>query len=189
MKKTIFALALLGTLYGEDFQEIFKIGQKGAKTLLTTLKSEMKKQIKENGIEGAAQFCAFNAMVLTHKVNQELGENVSVKRISTKYRNPMNKPNESEAKILFMLENTNSPVLTKVERKGEEDKEIYKFYQPLRIKPVCLKCHGTAEDMPEGIRNTIHKIYPEDKATGYKLGDLRGAIVVTIERDKEKEEK
>jgi hypothetical protein len=39
----------------------------------------------------------------------------------------------------------------------------YKFYQPIRIgQPVCLKCHGKGEDMPEAVEkllmNSILKI-------------------------------
>ena len=133
--------------------------------------------MKSGGVEKAIQFCSANAMVLTSQVNQQLGDNISIKRISTKYRNPANQPTKSEAKILFMLENSNSPILTRV---GDK---TYKFYQPLRIsKPVCLKCHGSVEDIPENIRTTIHDIYPQDRATNYKFGDLRGAIVVTIKR-------
>ncbi len=177
MKKLILAVLVATGLSGENLEEVFNIGQSGAKLLLKSLGGEMKKQMSSGDIEKAIEFCSQEALTLTEKIDNELGENVYIKRISTKYRNPKNKPTKTEAKMLFMLESTNSPLLTKV-----SDKE-YKFYQPLRIgKPVCLTCHGTAEDMPENVRAKIHKLYPQDKATNYKFGDLRGAIVVTIKR-------
>ena len=62
------------------------------------------------------------------------------------------------------------------------DKVSYvKVYKPLMInKKVCLKCHGDITN--EKLKNTIAKKYPEDKATGYKMGDIRGAVVVTIKK-------
>ena len=55
------------------------------------------------------------------------------------------------------------------------------FYKPIVINnEACLKCHGNVEgDLAKVIKAT----YPEDRATGYKMGDLRGMIAVTIERD------
>lgn len=168
---------LITSLSGEDLQEIFQIGQNSAKMLLKNLGGEMKKQMEAGDIKKAVEFCSTNAQALTAQVDEKLGENVSIKRISTKYRSPANKPTKTEGKILFMLENSNSPVLTKV------SENEYKFYQPLRIgKPVCLKCHGDVEDIPEVARKTIHEMYPQDKATNYKFGDLRGAVVVTIKK-------
>jgi hypothetical protein len=41
---------------------------------------------------------------------------------------------------------------------------------------VCLKCHGT-QIAPE-VSQVLASLYPEDRATGYKEGDIRGAFVV-----------
>jgi hypothetical protein len=180
MKKVLFATLLVAGLHGEDLQQIFYTGQMASKQLLKTLGSNMKKFMQKKDIKGAIEFCSQNAYRLTEEVNQKLGENISIKRISLKFRNPLNKPTKTEAKILFQLENTKSAVLTKVAD------GTYKFYQPLRInKPVCLKCHGTVETMPEIARKTIHQFYPQDNATNYQFGDLRGAIVVKIKPNDE----
>jgi hypothetical protein len=37
-------------------------------------------------------------------------------------------------------------------------------------------CHGS--DVPEAVAEAIAKRYPQDRATGYSAGDLRGAFVV-----------
>lgn len=175
MKKIIFFVALIANLSGEDLEKIFITGQEASKLLLKTLGGEMKKQIENGDIVKAVQFCSQNAYTITEQVDKQLGENISIKRISTKNRNPINQPTQEEAKLLFMLENSKTPILTKV---GDTQ---YKFYQPIRIgQPVCLKCHGKGEDMPEAVRKITHELYPQDKATGYNFGDLRGAVVVTI---------
>ena len=41
---------------------------------------------------------------------------------------------------------------------------------------VCLKCHGT--ELTADVVDALNNAYPEDKATGYQEGDIRGAFVV-----------
>jgi hypothetical protein len=45
-------------------------------------------------------------------------------------------------------------------------------------KIVCLKCHGSEID-PKIVAK-LDELYPEDKAVGYKQGDIRGAFYVTM---------
>ena len=47
--------------------------------------------------------------------------------------------------------------------------------------PPCLQCHGTPnQDIAPETLAAIQKLYPDDKATGFKLGDLRGLWRVTF---------
>jgi hypothetical protein len=180
MNKKLAFVALLFAIStnmysAEDFERYFIKGKEVSQVLLKRLGGELKKNLKTNGLEKTIEFCSQNALAITYEVDQSFGKYISVKRVSTKNRNPANAPTKSEKKILFMLENSKDPILTKV------SDGTFKYYQPLRIsKPVCLKCHGKVEDIPEAARKIIHTLYPEDKATGYEFGDLRGAIVVTI---------
>jgi hypothetical protein len=64
----------------------------------------------------------------------------------------------------------------------EKEGDSYKYYKPLVIKKeVCLKCHGDISANKE-LSEYMSKTYPKDKATGYKMNDLRGAIVVEIKQ-------
>jgi len=161
-----------------------QIGQHSTKLLLKTLGSNMKKKMKAGGPIKALDFCATEAYNLTEKVNTQLPKGVSIKRISLKFRNPANKPEADEAKILASLETLqkNNVVLPKhLLQKVNEN--VSKFYKPLLInKKVCLKCHGDIAN--ENITKAIAKKYPLDKAQHYKMGDLRGAVVVTIDKSK-----
>jgi hypothetical protein len=175
MKKLFLAILVVSGLSGEDLRAVFNTGEQSANLLLKTLGGELKKKLQEGDLKGAIEFCATNGLSITHQLDEKLGENISIKRISMKNRNPENLPNDSEAKILYMLENSPQSILTRVSDGS------YKLYKPVRVaKPVCLKCHGKGEDMPEVARKTIHSLYPQDRATGYSMGDLRGAVVVTI---------
>ncbi len=41
---------------------------------------------------------------------------------------------------------------------------------------VCLSCHG--ETVAPEVEQKLAELYPDDKARGYKEGDIRGAFVV-----------
>jgi len=53
----------------------------------------------------------------------------------------------------------------------------FRFMKAIPTGTVCLMCHGT-QISPE-VTEAIANLYPEDKATGYSDGDIRGAFVVT----------
>jgi hypothetical protein len=119
-------------------------------------------------------------MNITKRVDGNL-TNSSIKRISLKNRNPKNAPTQSEAKILELFENlkSNSMELTPMVQKVSESE--YKFFKPIVIKKgACLKCHGDDKSIDPKVKESLKKLYPEDKAVGYKLDDIRGAFVVDI---------
>jgi hypothetical protein len=166
----------------EDVASVIETGNKASMKLIKALGGELQKHMKSEGPAGAVRYCAENAFPLTRNIDDELGEGISIKRVSLKERNPSNTPEADERAVLESLQTLNEThvdlpphVLERV------DAETYKFYKPLVInKPVCLKCHGTVEN--QELADYIKKMYPGDKATGYKLGDLRGVIVVTIKK-------
>jgi hypothetical protein len=41
---------------------------------------------------------------------------------------------------------------------------------------MCLTCHGT--EISPAVLTRVNQLYPQDKAIGFKEGDLRGAFVV-----------
>jgi hypothetical protein len=51
------------------------------------------------------------------------------------------------------------------------------YVEPIRVKSMCLTCHG-ATLAPE-VASRIAELYPEDQATGFGEGDLRGVFWVS----------
>lgn len=183
---TLCSLSLMANPYEsnkEELDSVIKIGQEVSTTLLQTLGKNLKKQMEAGGPMAAAEFCTTKAYTLTAAIDDQYGKDVQVKRISLKERNPANQVQGEEKVILESLDNLqrNGVVLPPylVER---VNKDTYKFYKPLMInKQVCLKCHGDIgknQKLSQFLENT----YPHDKATGYSMGDLRGAVVVTIKK-------
>jgi len=56
-------------------------------------------------------------------------------------------------------------------------------YAPMRVGEVCVRCHGDPDDLAPGVADLLAEEYPEDRATGYAMGDFRGVIRVSIPRD------
>ncbi|MEO1938116.1 MAG: DUF3365 domain-containing protein [Sulfurimonas sp.] len=166
----------------KELQEVIQTGKESSKLLLKTLGKNMKAHMKKGGPLDALNFCSNEAYSLTESVNKKLPQGVHVKRVSLKYRSPANQPKADEAKVLQAMESLKDANVVLPKHFVEKvDEKVYKFYKPLVInKGVCLKCHGDVQN--KKLKSTIEKRYPNDKATGYKMGDLRGAIVVTIDK-------
>jgi hypothetical protein len=55
---------------------------------------------------------------------------------------------------------------------------------PITIsQPLCLQCHGSENDISAETKAALLKIYPQDKATGYQLDDLRGIWRIRVPKD------
>ena len=46
--------------------------------------------------------------------------------------------------------------------------------------PQCLQCHGDPAAQSETLRAKLKQYYPDDEAVGYKAGEWRGVIRVTV---------
>ncbi len=165
-----------------ELDKVIKIGDRGSKLLIETLGSQMKSKLKNGGVTKALDFCTDEAYNITQKVNKKLPKGVRVKRISSKYRNPANAPKDNELAVLeSFLKLKNSNVIMPKQLVEQVDEKTFKYYKPIFIdNKACLECHGTIKDVE--IRRAIAARYPIDSANDYELGDLRGAVVVTIKR-------
>jgi cytochrome c len=154
-------------------------GNEVSSALLQKLGGELKTQLQTSGAMGALHFCSQNALILTENVAKE--SKTSIKRLTTLPRNPVNKASFEEASLLSewdKLVKSGQPLPT---HKLVTTNNTVVYYKPILINnEACLKCHGNVEG---DLAKAIKAAYPEDKATGYKMGDLRGMIAVTIERD------
>ena len=190
-KQTITLLSLSATFLlaapqekGKEaqLQAVVKMGEKSSKILLQTLGKNMKMHMKQGGPMDALNFCSEEAYTLTKKVNKQLPKGVRVKRITDKVRNPSNATIDNELAVLNTFKSMQSANIILPKYLVEKvNSTTFKYYKPLVIKKkVCLKCHGTLKDIE--LKRAINERYPLDNATGYEMGDLRGAIVVTIDK-------
>lgn len=179
---TIAAL-LLSTLQADDLA-VKQEGVKYIKMLGKELKTNLKAHLKADpsGLE-AMGFCAGKAESITKEVNAKLPKGVSVRRTALKTRSAKNTPDVTDIKVMEAYK-------AKADAKGLNPKDIqvvevaggHRVYKPLLITPVCLKCHGDEAKISPEIKAVIHKVYPEDMATGFREGDFRGVIVSEIKK-------
>jgi hypothetical protein len=49
---------------------------------------------------------------------------------------------------------------------------------------LCVNCHGPRDALAPGVAEILDAEYPDDRATGYRPGDLRGLVRVSIPRER-----
>ena len=53
-------------------------------------------------------------------------------------------------------------------------------FLPIKLAAPCLACHGPADDLDEDVRSALAESYPDDQATGFAEGDLRGWFWIEV---------
>lgn len=152
------------------------------KELAVALKTELKGAMQAGGPVAAIGVCNTQAMPITQKVANEQGLHLS--RVSLKNRNPANLPNEWQIAVLEGFEqkkaagkDINSLVWS--ETVNVNGKQEFRLMKAIPTAAVCLSCHGT--DLSPDVSRILADLYPMDRATGYREGDIRGAFVVSSE--------
>jgi len=152
-----------------------------AKTFMDSLKSVLIKEIQSNGIVSAVSVCSDTAQILTN--NFGISKGIYIKRVSFKNRNPLNVPDEFESKVLKMFEalqakNQIKPETEYIELIEADGISKVRYMKPILVQPECLSCHGAEDQISPQVKEIINKIYPDDKAKNYQIGDLRGAVSI-----------
>ncbi|SFV61111.1 Cytochrome c family protein [hydrothermal vent metagenome] len=158
-------------------------GVKYIKMLGGALKTQLKAHMKKDptGLDALA-FCTGSADNITKEVNTKLPDYAKVRRTALKVRNnSVNTPDATDKKVMQDYEEAiAAKTFTPKDIKVVQEGDVTRVYKPLVTKPVCLKCHGS--ELNPKIADGIKSAYPQDKAIGFKEGDLRGVIVAEIKK-------
>lgn len=144
------------------------------------LKQELQLAMKAGGPLNAIPVCYEKAPEIAKTVSAEQGLQVS--RVSLNNRNPvMGKATDWQSAVLQDFDTRKaageSPDTLAFTQITEHDgKSEFRFMKAIPTGSLCLNCHGA--DLKPEVTAKIAELYPEDKAVGYKEGDLRGAFVV-----------
>jgi hypothetical protein len=144
------------------------------------LQGQLQAAMKAGGPVGAIGVCQQAAPAIAASLSEESG--AEVRRIALKARNPAAAPDGDLRQRLEQLAATpltadGKPVVTQWSSgSGTGARAHYMRAIPMKEQP-CAACHGTAI-APE-VKAKLAELYPADKATGFKPGDLRGAILVS----------
>ena len=131
----------------------------------------------------ALRVCAAIAQNIALKREQE---GWRVRRVSEKVRNRADTPDADERDVLTFWAREHAAGRLKATDEHEEivtenGRRYFHYMRPILIAgPVCLQCHGEPAKLAPGVAEALKELYPNDQATGYSVGDLRGAISVKI---------
>ncbi len=147
------------------------------------LKTALVTQIKAGGVASAIPVCQTIAPALAAEASNK--HKMTVRRTALKVRNQSNKPDAFEARVLAefvekLAAGADAATLDHGETVTDNGKTMIRYMKaiPTAAEP-CLACHGS--DLKDDVKAELSKLYPEDQATGFKAGDLRGAFSVVIE--------
>ncbi|MBL7736303.1 MAG: DUF3365 domain-containing protein [Chitinophagaceae bacterium] len=158
-----------------DKQRYLAQGDSIATEAQKALIAKLSQAIQGNGVEAAVEFCSMNALPLTDSLSRL--HSVAIQRLSERNRNPQNAirseiDRQAWAQIEEIMQDANAG---KKHLISQDNDKVY-YYKAITIAmPTCLSCHGNKEeDIKEAALTVIKEKYPQDLATGYRMGDLRG---------------
>ena len=157
-----------------DTSAVMTQGNELATLAQSTLLANVSKAMQEGGPVHTIQFCNSAALSILDSVAGD--SNISLGRISDRYRNPLDAPTTANDKTAIEALKNSTPSNAKPIVLGDKHGSVT-FYKPIFIgMPTCLKCHGDPDsDLSGDTRAILASLYPEDRATGYKMGEFRGA--------------
>lgn len=136
--------------------------------------------LEREGPTAAIAYCSDSAQTRTAALNTAT---VQVRRVTMQPRNLANAPDAFEEALLRQFTRQHAegrlPADTSVWVGGGADREL-RYLRPIIVQQGCLACHGDPAGFAPAIRTALKRHYPDDRATGYAVGDFRGAISVRV---------
>jgi hypothetical protein len=189
MLKSTTALLLFTTLISQSVMAADELEKRkqasiqASKTLVTELSSALKKEIEANGPAEAISVCRELAPAITGRISNANGWRMT--RVSHRYRNALlGMPDAWEKSVLADFqkrqqagEDLKTMAYSEVVTDASGDK-YFRFMKAMPTGEICLTCHGSKDTIPQPVQDRLHTLYPLDQATGFKKGELRGAISI-----------
>jgi hypothetical protein len=153
-------------------------------SIVCKLSTELTTAIAKDGPAKALTVCSVRAPQIASEVGKD--HKVTIRRATNQPRNPKNIATDAEKTALSTFAAAlveKSPPKPQIITNSDDSRT---FLAPIVIStPLCLQCHGNpANDIAKPTLDAIRKLYPDDKATGYQLGDLRGLWSITFPPEK-----
>lgn len=138
------------------------------------LKPQLKQAMQSGGPVNAIDICSHQAPKIADALSAESGW--LVKRVSLKARNASRAlPDTWETAVLEEFNRRQSAGENPANIKYSESTDSsFRYMQAQGAQGVCLVCHG--ENIAAEVQQALEQYYPDDTATGYSLGQIRGAI-------------
>ncbi len=138
-------------------------------------------EIAKGGPAGAIEVCREKAPQLARAASEQTGWNI--RRVSLRNRNPGAVPDEWERAALADFDRRAAAgekpaTMEKAEIVTESSGKYYRYMKALPTQALCLDCHGVPETLSPAVRERLAVLYPGDRAVGYSVGEIRGAMTI-----------
>ena len=186
MKKILLTLLLCEFLFANESAKDLAVKEacNALHKLHEMMSTNVKTRISDKGIYAGAKFCVNESYSKIEELSKSLGENISLKRVSLKNRNPKSYPLEDEVKILEafeLIEKSNAYLPSEIVQLNSDGE--YKIYFPSTMSnKSCKSCHGAQKGVDIQVQELIKSKYPNDKAIDFVSGQVRGAVIVTVKQ-------
>ena len=144
-----------------------------------SLKSELQAALKNGSPIEALSVCHTRAPEITQRISSE--RQISLSRVSLKARNPSNEAIGWQKNVLEEFETAHQAgkaiqALEHSEIVEINGRQVFRYMKAIPTGKLCLTCHGS--NLSPVLHEKLGELYPLDKATGFREGDIRGAFVV-----------
>lgn len=153
-----------------------------ANQIVTQVRGELVKELERTGPLRAITVCKYSVPEITSSMSRQTGMRIT--RVSLRPRNKaLGDPDAWEQKVLLDFEKR----VAKGEKiEGLEYHELvdepagrfFRYMKAIAMAQACMACHGPQNQLSEGVRAQLAAEYPLDKAIGYQVGQVRGAVSV-----------
>jgi len=154
--------------------------EEATQALMTTLQARLQGALRDGATVDALGVCADVAQEITTRVREEQG--ISVRRTALKVRNPANAPDGYErAWLEANADRASFPPggVHEVVTRPDGAREL-RYLRPILLQALCVRCHGSPGQIDDDTTAALARLYPEDAATGYVPGQLRGVVSVRV---------
>ena len=176
-------ILLLGALTPPAMADDLTVAARAtASDLIQRLGAVLKKEMAVGGPDNAIAVCRDFAPGLAGELSRRTGARVS--RVSLKTRNPLlGQPDAWEQKVLAEFDQqaaqgAKPEILERSEVVTEPQGRFFRYMKAIPVQPLCLSCHGTTDSIPDPVKARLAADYPHDRAIGYGLGQIRGAVTI-----------
>lgn len=142
-----------------------------AQQLLMPFKKQLKAALIEglaDGPDAAIDACKVKAPQIAAGLSTD---GVVVGRTSHRLRNPANRSPDWVSPVLDHYLEAPASRDARVVELGDGR---FGYVEPIALQPMCVMCHG--KTLAPDVAERIAALYPDDEATGFDVGDLRGVF-------------
>ncbi|MBK7660697.1 MAG: DUF3365 domain-containing protein [Betaproteobacteria bacterium] len=167
---------------GAEARRLAEETRKVAGDLVAQIRGELTKELEFSGPLRGVIVCKYTVPEISSAMSRKTGWRVT--RVALRPRNPaLGSADAWEQKVLLDFERRaergeRAEVLEHGEVVVEPGGRFYRYMKALPLGPLCVSCHGAPERLTPNLKALLETEYPHDRATGYAVGQIRGAVTI-----------